>query len=157
MYVWEEKAVFPGVLVGHGSVECCSQPADFLHLKEILPIGLALYTCTEEQCKLTGIMPQHTPRTTRRRKLGTRTVCTDGNQMVWRSMLGILARVGQNAFRGGFVNHWCHSEMSTSGGVCLLVASTAALYSMRSAGCRAEAQLGAQARCPSSFVGKRSK
>ena len=28
-------------------------------------------------------------------------------------MLGILARVGQNAFRGGIVNHWWHSEMST--------------------------------------------
>ena len=116
-----------------------------------------LYTCPEEQCKLTRIMPQHTPRTTQRRSSEeTRTVCTDGKQMVWRPMLGILARVGQNAVRGGIVNHWYHSEMSTSGGVCLLEASAAALYSTRSAGRRVEAQLDAPATCPSSFVGKRS-
>ena len=99
-------------LVEHDSVECCFQPA--------------LSTCPEEQRKLTRIMPQHTPRTTRRRSSEqTPTVCTYGNQMVWRPMLGILARVGQNAFRGGIVNHWYHSEMSTSGGVCLLEASAA--------------------------------
>ena len=38
-------------------------------------------------------------------------------------MLEILARVGQNAFRGGIVTHWYHSELSTSGGV-LLIRST---------------------------------
>ena len=38
-------------------------------------------------------------------------------------MLEILARVGQNAFRGGIVNHWYHSELSTSGRV-LLIGST---------------------------------
>ena len=84
-------------------MECYFQPAGFLHLKEILHKGLCLYTCPEEQCKLTRIMPQHTPRTTRRSSEQTRTVCTDGKQMVWRPILGILARVGQNSFRGGIV------------------------------------------------------
>ena len=38
-------------------------------------------------------------------------------------MVGILARVGQNVFRGCIVNHWYRSELSTSGGV-LLIGST---------------------------------
>ena len=139
------------------SVECCFQPADFSTLEGNSAQRACVNTCREERCKLTRIMPQHTPRTTRRRSSEQkRTVCTDKNQMVWRPILGILARVGQNAFRGGIVNHWYHSEMSTSGGVRSLEASAAALYSTRSAGCRVEAELGAPARCPSSFVGKRS-
>ena len=103
-----------------------------------------LRTCPEEQCKLTRIMHQHTPRTTRRRSSEqTRTVCTDGNQMVWRPMLGILARgLGRTPF-----------EVAS----CIAgITQRCRLLATRNAGCRVEAKLGAPERCPGSFVGKRS-
>ena len=117
VHVWERKIGPSRGLVEHDSVECCFQPAGFLHLKEIQHKGACLHTCPEEQSKLTRFFPQYTTRTTRRRSSEqTRTVCTDRKQTVWRPMLWILATFGQNAFRGGIVNQWYHSEMSTIGG-----------------------------------------